>query len=375
MGIALPTRDISLTRTALLNLLRALVAQGDLEQARVRIDEAYALSDRFTTLGEEQALAEARLAVALMAGELGTALDATPALLDVSRRAGELYRAMSGLMAPVEPWLLLDSQRDAAAALIDEAEARTAAGRIDELSQLVAVRRAELTLWRGDAAGALARIDPVLGHPALRAQDRHHALRVQALARHRIGLASTLDIPGPDMNPEPATLIHAARLMLEPTTVDAALEWFESGRATPLEALHLALALHARRCRSAGAPTTSAWPTRRARWPRACTTSLAGHAERAGRLPAPVRPPVLRVAQRHARPPLRRSRNAAATPAPARYRHGLTHGPVRSGPCPPTPTPAARRCRTTGCGSIRSGPTTPGRPSCGSSPRRSTPPR
>ena len=245
LGIALPTRNISLTRAALLNLLRALVAQGDLEQARVRIDEAYALSDRFTTLGEEQALAEARVAVALMAGELGAALDATPALLDVSRRTGELYRAMSGLMAPVEPWLLLDSQRDAAAALIDEAEARTAAGRIDELSQLVAVRRAELTLWRGDAAGALARINPVLGHPALRAQDRHHALRVQALARHRIGLASTLDIPGPDMNPEPATLIHAARLMLEPTTVDAALEWFESGRATPLEALHLAQALHA----------------------------------------------------------------------------------------------------------------------------------
>jgi hypothetical protein len=107
----------------------------------------------------------------------------------------------------------------------------------------VAVRRAELALLRGDPAAAAAQIGPVAADPALRAQDVAHAQRVLALARHALGQPAALAAPTPDMNPEPATLNAAARLRLDPATLDDALAWFDSGRATPLEALHLALAL------------------------------------------------------------------------------------------------------------------------------------
>ena len=105
--IARRTHDVGVQRSAYLNLLRALVAQGELTLAVAAAQEAMDLSPRYTSVGEEQALTEARFVLALMAGELGTAFDAAPALLDVSRRAGELWRRVSGLLAPVDAWLLL----------------------------------------------------------------------------------------------------------------------------------------------------------------------------------------------------------------------------------------------------------------------------
>jgi tetratricopeptide (TPR) repeat protein len=243
LDIARRTHDVGVQRSAYLNLLRALVAQGELALAVAAAQEAMDLSPRYTNVGEEQALSEARFVLALMAGELGTAFDAAPALLDVSRRAGELWRRVSGLLAPVDAWLLLDSRRDDAAALIDEADACLGDSGLDLMRLAVAVRRAELALLRGDAPAAAALIAPVAADPALRAQDLAHAQRVLALARQALGEPAALAAPTPDMNPEPATLNAAARLRIDPSTVDEALAWFDSGRATPLEALHLALAL------------------------------------------------------------------------------------------------------------------------------------
>lgn len=243
LAIAQRTHDVGLQRNAYLNLLRALVAQGELAVAMARVQEAMDLSPRFTSVSEEQALTEARFTLALMAGELGHALDAAPALLALSRRAAELWRSVSGLLAPVDAWLLLDSQHAEAEALVAEAEQRVADSGIDLMRLAVVVRRAELTLAAGDAAAALALITPALADPALRSQDLAHAQRIGALARHALGEPATLVAPTPKMNPEPATLIAAARLRIDPRTVDEALAWFNGGRATPLEALHLALAL------------------------------------------------------------------------------------------------------------------------------------
>jgi DNA-binding SARP family transcriptional activator len=243
LATAQGTHSVGTQRNALLNLVRALVAQGQVQQAQAQVQAALALSPQFTGLNEEQALLEARFVLALMAGELGAALDASEPLLALTRRAGEKYRAVSGLLAPVDAWLLLDSQREAAARLLDEAEACLGDSGIADMRQAVAVRRAEWRLLQGDARGALAGIDKALAFEGLRAQDRAHAWRVQALARHALGLPAELAAPAPDMNPEPATLGAAARLCMDPAHWDEALAWFDGGRAPPLEALHLALSL------------------------------------------------------------------------------------------------------------------------------------
>ncbi len=248
---------VSEQRTAMLNLLRALLALGELARAQEIVDAGIALSPQYRDLSEEQAFAEARFAVALAAGELAQALAAMPALLAVSRRCQEAYRAVSGLMAPLDLLLQWPPWHGQAAALLDEAEASLGAGQLQDLRCALHCRRAALLLAAGQTAAARALLDAVLADPALREQDRAHALRQRAECRlaggDAAGAAQDLQRDFGALNPEAATLAWAARLRVAaageapalPATAAAAAAWLLGGRAPPLESLALADALQA----------------------------------------------------------------------------------------------------------------------------------
>lgn len=247
LAMAEVARDVGLQRTVILNLLRSLVAQGEAAQALARVEQGLALSPGFSHINEEQALLEARFAVALLAGELGAALQGLPALLDASRRASDLYRQVSGLLAPVEALMQLDGQREQAAALVDEARALVRGRDLVHLVAMIDTLVAELALHRQDLDGALAAAETALASPGLRAQDRPRAVRVRALvglARGDTAAGAELALDMSDLNPEQATLAMAARLRHDPAPAVEAEAWLLGGKAPPLESLSLALALH-----------------------------------------------------------------------------------------------------------------------------------
>lgn len=260
LALAQPTQDVGLQRNALLNLLRALLAQGEAALALQRVEQALALSPQFSSRSEEQALMEAHFAVSLRAGELGSALAALPSLLATSRGTGELYRCVSGLLAPVDALLQLDGQQALAAALIDEAQQRLAGTQLDHLQLLASTLAGQIAFDRGDIDAAFAAADAALASPALREQDRPLVLRLRARAHLARGdlLAAAADLASDlsAVNPEQATLNWAARLDVQPSAAPAAQAWLLGGSAPPLESLTLALAL--RRVQACSAPALTA---------------------------------------------------------------------------------------------------------------------
>src|SRR6185369_8581816 len=81
LAIARECRDVVLQRYAILNLLRALFAQGRLDQALAHVEAGLALAPEFGSPNEAQGFLEAHWLLLAATGRLGAALDMLPHML------------------------------------------------------------------------------------------------------------------------------------------------------------------------------------------------------------------------------------------------------------------------------------------------------
>jgi len=218
-ALAASAGSIPIQRSAILNLVKLLTQTGEVGRALALIEEGEALSPLYENPMSEEAFLQSRYYCHYLLGELGRAFDVAPRVLAGADRIEEVYWQAGARQLVVDLYLLCGDHATAAA-LLEQARALCADGRIGYQQPLIEAKAAWLEVLRGRPAAALERLAPLgpIGQMQMpeAADLRRH---VEAAARLALGDAhaalALLPDPSAASTSEAAALQWAVRVQAE----------------------------------------------------------------------------------------------------------------------------------------------------------------
>ncbi|MEP6739455.1 MAG: BTAD domain-containing putative transcriptional regulator [Caldimonas sp.] len=209
---------ISSERGAILNLVPVLLAQGRTRDALLTLEQGFALSSLFSSRAEEGAFLEARYHCRVVAGELGDALEARPALIASSLAVGDRYRMLSGLLVASDLPLTLGDLH-AAADGIDAVLAVLAEDTAGGMTLRARCTVAWLALERGNPAEARRHLNALGATRPQRNEEQVWLLHVRIRLARVVGqlqeARAALNAPRDNVAPDTWALYLAAALTVD----------------------------------------------------------------------------------------------------------------------------------------------------------------